>query len=257
MPETAVNDLQNGGRHIVFENDFSAKGKGIPINGLVWMNDTATMLEEARQKIEQGFTCIKFKVGALDFDAECRMIEAVRKVYNAFKLEIRLDANGAFHPDNALDQLRDLSRFDLHSIEQPIKAGQWELMEELCAKSPLKIALDEELIGLDVYTRGATLLKTIKPAYLIFKPSLLGGFSHTRAWIDLCHKHDTGWWITSALESNIGLNAIAQFTANYHVQMPQGLGTGQLYINNFSSPLVIHKAHLWYNRDMGWEQISG
>lgn len=243
--ETALLDLNNGGKRIVFKTDF-LNGKHIPINGLVWMADLDVMYNEAIAKISSGYSCIKFKVGQHDFDAECRLLEKIRSQYDAFKLEIRLDANGAFLLGDAEQQLKDLARFDIHSIEQPIKPKQWDNMAKLCQESKVDIALDEELIGVDVNNKGEALLSHIKPQYVILKPNLIGGFSVSDLWVNLCRKHNMGWWVTSALESNIGLNAIAQWVSQYDTEMPQGLGTGSLYTNNISSPLVIKNQSLEY-----------
>lgn len=250
--ESALKTLQHDDAHLLFDTDF-VKGKGIPINGLVWMDTPAAMLEQAAQKMEAGFSCIKFKVGALDFDEECRMLERFRKQYSAFRAEIRLDANGAFKTAEALEQLKELSRFDIHSIEQPIKAGQHGHMQELCARSKIAIALDEELIGVPV-SESQTLLATIRPQYLILKPTLLGGFAYSEAWIRSAESMDIGWWATSALESNIGLNAIAQWTSAMKTRIPQGLGTGSLYTNNIASPLVVKNGMLWYDVHKSWER---
>lgn len=250
--ETAWLDLQNGGVRKVFDTPFYSGMQQLPINGLVWMNNSADMLRQAQEKVEAGFGCIKFKVGALDFDEECRMLEALRKQFNAFKIEIRLDANGAFAPDTALEQLKELARFEVHSIEQPIKQGQWETMQEVCAKSKIPVALDEELIGIPVGQKGQQLLAAISPQYIILKPGLLGGFDVSRQWIELANKNNIGWWVTSALESNVGLNAIAQFTSLYKITMPQGLGTGQLYTNNFNSPLQMQNGYISYVPTKGW-----
>ena len=243
--ETALLDLKNGSKRLVFDTPF-VLGQPIPINGLVWMADLNEMYDEAISKIEQGYTCIKFKVGQHDFDAECRFLERVRSRHNAFDLEIRLDANGAFLPDEAAIQLKELSRFDIHSIEQPIQVNQWDAMARLCTESKIDIALDEELIGVDVFADGETLLTHITPKYVILKPNLIGGFTVSDKWIELCRRHAIGWWATSALESNIGLNAIAQWVSQYQTSMPQGLGTGSLYANNIDSPLSIKDQQLVY-----------
>jgi O-succinylbenzoate synthase len=224
---------------ILYNNGFTRGERTIPINGLVWMADRDTMLQSAIEKAEAGYRCIKFKVGALDFDAECRLLEAVRKRYNAFRLEIRVDANGAFGPDDALEKMRDLKRFELHSIEQPIKPGQWELMGELSARAALPIALDEELIGINPQQNALRLLKTCRPAYLVFKPTLLGGFTVAEQWISQLGSDQKGWWATSALESNIGLSAIAQWCGNDTQPIHQGLGTGRLFEENFPSQLSL------------------
>jgi o-succinylbenzoate synthase len=237
----------------IFNSAFVTGEASIPINGLVWMDNSPNMLMQVEEKIAQGYACIKLKIGALDFDEECRLLETIRKKYNAFAIEMRVDANGAFAPDTALEQLKELQRFDLHSIEQPVKQGQWEVMEELCAKSSLPIALDEELIGIDPCSDGAIMLKKIKPQFIILKPSLLGGFTRCKQWITASQQLNIGYWITSALESNIGLNAIAQFTSTLQVNIPQGLGTGQLYTNNISSPLHIANGALHYIQNKKWD----
>jgi o-succinylbenzoate synthase len=233
-------------------NNFFIAGNPIHINGLVWMNTKTEMLEEAFTKVEQGFDCIKFKVGALDFDEECRMLESFRKRYSAFKVELRLDANGGFTTEEADQKLKELSRFDIHSIEQPIRAKQPYYMNELCLKTPIPIALDEELIGVDVALEGEKLLTFIRPQYIIIKPTLIGGLAVSDCWVKHAQKQNIGWWATSALESNIGLNAIAQWCANYDLKLPQGLGTGSLYTNNTPSPLIVSKGLLKYNTHLAW-----
>jgi len=250
--DTAIRDLANGGKRMFFDGPFAEGKSSIEINGLVWMASKEEMLKQVEEKITQGFRCIKMKIGALDFDEECRMLEAIRKTYSAFQIELRVDANGAFPVSDAFSMLKDLNRFDLHSIEQPIRQGQWEEMAELCAKSPLDIALDEELLGINASMDGARMLKTISPKYLIIKPGLLGAFKVSTEWIKQAHAQNTAWWITSALESNLGLAAIAQFTSNYRNPLPQGLGTGQLYTNNFPSPLRIQQGRLDQNGSDAW-----
>ena len=245
--ETAMQDLVNGGKRIPFDTPF-VQGNSIPINGLVWMADLDDMYDEAIAKIGQGYSCIKFKVGQHDFDAECRFLERIRTLHNAFNLEIRLDANGAFLADEAAIQLKELRRFDIHSIEQPIHVNQWDDMARLCRDSKIDIALDEELIGIDVYEKGEALVNHIQPQYLILKPNLIGGFKVSDKWIELCEKHRLGWWATSALESNIGLNAIAQWVSQYETTMPQGLGTGSLYSNNIEGPLQIINRAIHYGQ---------
>lgn len=242
--ETALLDLQNGGRRIFYPGPFTDGKQEIPINGLIWMDSAEGMLKQIEAKIAQGFTCIKMKIGALDFDEECRMLEQVRKHYSAFQIELRVDANGAFPLDDALTMLKDLSRFEMHSIEQPIRQGNWEMMGKLCADSPLAIALDEELLGIDPLKEGTKMMQAIRAQYLILKPGLLGGFQVSDQWIEVARQHNTPWWITSALESNLGLAAIAQYTATKNNPLPQGLGTGQLYTNNFPSPLMIKNGFL-------------
>jgi o-succinylbenzoate synthase len=233
--ETAWLDLVNGGRRVIFENEFIS-GSKIPINGLIWMGDLDFMMNQINQKIAQGFTCIKLKVGGLDFDRECDVLEYIRKRYFKQNIEIRLDANGAFKLDDALYKLSELSKFNIQSIEQPIKANQPE-MEELCRKSPIPVALDEELIGKKTTTEKTALFQALKPRYIILKPTLLGGMASCQEWIEIAGQNGVGWWITSALESNIGLNAICQFTHRFPISIPQGLGTGGIYENNIGSPL--------------------
>jgi len=254
--ETALNDYTHGGKHIIYDTPFTSSNKPIETNGLVWMSNSKSMLNEALTKVDEGFTTIKFKVGSLDFDEECRMIEQLRKYYNSWKITIRLDANGAFANTDALEKLKELKRFDLHSIEQPIKAGQWDLMEELVSKTPIDIALDEELININVYNDADQMLKKIKPHYIILKPTLLGGFTNSDQWIKFAEKYCKGWWATSALESNIGLNAIAQWASKYKNPMPQGLGTGLLYTNNLLSPLQLQDGYLLYNPSGKWAGLE-
>lgn len=251
--EQALLDLERNGSKILFLNDFSTGKKGIPINGLVWMGDKNHMRQQVKDKIKSGYTCIKLKIGALDFEEEIALLNEVRKEYSSSDIEIRVDANGAFSKLDALEKLNRLSEFHLHSIEQPIRAGQWNEMAELCLKSPLAIALDEELIGVHDLETREKLIATIKPHYLIIKPSLVGGFFSSQDWINLAQNNSIGWWITSALESNIGLNAIAQWTAELPIQMPQGLGTGSLYTNNFESPLIIIEGKLYYQTEKNWD----
>jgi len=251
--ETAWFDLQHGGRRIIFDNDFR-RGRKIPINGLIWMGDLDFMMNQINQKIAQGFRCIKMKVGGLDFDRECDVLQYLRKRYFRDNIEIRLDANGAFKLDDALFKLTELSKFNIHSIEQPIKPGLAE-MEELCRKSPIPVALDEELVGVST-ERKESLLQHLKPQYIILKPTLHGGFSGCKEWIDIAVSQGIGWWITSALESNIGLNAICQFTASYDVQMHQGLGTGSIYQNNFESPLSVDNGFIFHDEAKEWSGIN-
>jgi O-succinylbenzoate synthase len=251
--ETALYDLISGGKRRIFDNGFSRSKASIPINGLVWMGSKEFMLEQIDQKLEQGYTCIKMKIGAINFEEECRLLEYIRRRFSSSDITIRVDANGAFTANDALQKLQQLAAYDLHSIEQPVKQGQQELMAHLCKESLLPIALDEELIGVHEPAKKLQLLETIRPQYIILKPTLVGGFRSSREWISLAEQMGIGWWITSALESNIGLNAISQFTANYNISMPQGLGTGQLYHNNIPSPLVIHQGKLHYEPTQPWE----
>lgn len=248
--ETALLDLLHGGRRMIFDNSF-LQAKPIPINGLVWMGDLDLMLQQASIKIEEGFRCIKIKVGGLNFEKECDILHYIRRKYYREEIMLRLDANGAFKTDEALFKLYDLSKFKIHSIEQPIKPKQPEL-EELCRKSPIPIALDEEMIGVSSPEAKLALLTKLKPHYIIVKPSLHGGIQGSQEWISIAESLQIGWWITSALESNIGLNAICQLTANYPVTLPQGLGTGSLYENNFESPLEVKKGEVFYNPKLAW-----
>jgi o-succinylbenzoate synthase len=248
--ETALLDLRNGGKRIIYNNSF-LQGKSIDINGLIWMGDMDFTMNQINQKIAEGFSCIKLKVGGLDFDRECDVLRYLRKRYYKDNITIRLDANGAFKIDEALFKLQELAKFEIQSIEQPIKAGQ-EVMEELCRKSPIPVALDEELIGIKKEDREA-LLARLKPQYIILKPSLHGGLSGSADWIAIAERMGIGWWITSALESNIGLNAICQFAANYPLTIPQGLGTGAIYTNNVSSPLKVSEGRIFYDGESGWD----
>lgn len=249
--ETALLDLQHGGKRIIFNNTF-IQSKPIPINGLVWMGDLDVMLQQASIKIEEGFHCIKIKVGGLNFEKECDIIHYIRKKYFRENITLRLDANGAFKVEEALYKLYDLSKYNIHSIEQPIKPGRPE-MEELCRKSPIPIAFDEELIGVDSSEDKRKLLERLKPQFIILKPTLHGGIQSTQEWITIAESLGIGWWITSALESNIGLNAICQFTASYLITLPQGLGTGQLYDDNFQSPLEVSKGEIYHNSKLSWD----
>ena len=245
--ETAFADLAHGCRMRPFPPDFT-QGKGhIKINGLIWVGPKDQMIAQVRSKIEAGFTCIKLKVGAHDFDEEVDMLRSIRSEFSRSDIELRVDANGAFSPEDALKKLDVLSKLDLHSIEQPIKAGNWEAMASLCKETPLPIALDEELIGVFEKEEKARLLQEIKPQFIVLKPSLHGAFCGTDEWISLAKEQHVGWWITSALESNIGLNAIAQWTYTQGVTMPQGLGTGQLYLNNLPSFLCLEGDRLSYD----------
>ena len=244
--ETALLNLQNGDR--LFDTAFSRGEVGIPINGLVWMGNHEEMLRRMEEKLEKGFHCIKLKIGAIDFDQELDLIKRIRDRFSFHEVELRVDANGAFPYDEALYKLELLSQYNIHSIEQPIKAGQWAYMAELCRESPLPIALDEELIGINDPAMKRHMLNIIKPRYIILKPSLHGGMMGCREWIDFARDMGIGSWITSALESNIGLNAIAQFASSVygdHITMPQGLGTGQLFTDNIPMPLEIRNDQLW------------
>ncbi|MFM7234685.1 MAG: o-succinylbenzoate synthase [Flavobacteriales bacterium] len=251
--ETTLRDMASGGAMQPFDADLK---RSIPINGLIWMSDAASMLLECREKVEAGFTTIKFKVGALDFEEELRLLQKVRSEFAERNLEIRLDANGAFTPENAVEKLDALSTFRIHSIEQPIKAGQREAMAHLIEKSPMAIALDEELIGVHALGEKQKLIGEIRPHYLVLKPTLHGGFSGCDEWVTLAEEMGIGWWATSALESNVGLNAIAQWVLTKHVTMPQGLGTGSLFSNNIQSPWVVENGFLRYDDKLRWNLKS-
>ncbi len=247
--ETALLDLKNGGKRILY-NSFYAIGKqGIPINGLVWMDTFEEMKKEVVSKLEQGFTCIKIKIGAIKFEEECALLQFIRNHPIGKDITLRLDANGAFTKDNVWQRLDALNKFNIHSIEQPIKANQIDLLKEVCKKSPIPIALDEELIGIMNEEKMEALLSTVKPHFIVLKPNLLGGINQCEKWISLAKKYNVKWWLTSALESNIGLNAIAQYAATLQTHIPQGLGTGHLYQTNFMPFTHIKSGYLW--RDMG------
>ena len=249
--ETALYEVRRKkeeGRDVLFDTSFSRGEVGIPINGLVWMGTFDEMRERIEQKLEQGFRCVKLKIGAIDFDAELELIKQIRGRFSRHEVELRVDANGAFRFDEALYKLELLSQYALHSIEQPIKAGQWANMAELCRESPLPIALDEELIGVNDPEQKRQMLNIIKPRFIILKPSLHGGMMGVREWVDIARDMGIGSWITSALESNIGLNAIAQLCSDIYgdaIKMPQGLGTGQLFTDNIPMPLEIRGDQLW------------
>jgi o-succinylbenzoate synthase len=249
--ETAFLNFKSDGLMQIFDNPFYNSRHEIAINGLVWMGEKAFMKNQILEKINAGFETIKLKIGAIKFEDELDLIHFIRSEYSQSDIGIRVDANGAFEPNTALEKLKTLTDFDLHSIEQPIKAGQIDQMADLCLKTPLPIALDEELIYNS--TKKSTLLEHIKPQYIILKPSLMGGLKGAEEWIAEAEKINAGWWITSALESNIGLNAICQFSANYPLAVPQGLGTGQLYHNNMDSPLTIQKGHIFYDKQKEWD----
>lgn len=249
--ETALMDLKNGGKSIIYPSDFTAGIRSIPVNGLIWMGDRDYMEKQIQEKIQTGYTCIKLKIGSIDFETEIDILQNLRRAYP--EIEIRLDANGAFKPDEALMKLNNLSKFSIHSIEQPIKPGQVEQMAEICKESQIPVALDEELIGLEDVKQPGKLLEHVKPAYIILKPSLLGGFVSCENWISIAREKDIGWWVTSALESNVGLNAIAQWVATLDNEMVHGLGTGKLYENNFLSPLQIREGRLYYSPEGIWD----
>ena len=232
----------------LFDSPFGRGEEGITINGLVWMGTYEEMLARLEEKLQAGFHCVKLKIGAIDFFKELDLIKRIRDVYTREQVELRVDANGGFLPENAMSQLEALAKYDIHSIEQPIKQHQWPRMAQLCRETPLPIALDEELIGVNVRSMKEALLDTIRPQYIILKPSLHGGIYGCNEWIQLADQRGIGSWITSALESNIGLNAIAHYAAKVYgpnVQMPQGLGTGQLFTDNIPMPLEIRGDQLF------------
>jgi O-succinylbenzoate synthase len=251
--ETAFASFKSDDPYILFPSEFTNGNATIPINGLVWMGSESYMKEQVEDKIEQGFSCIKLKIGAIDFEQELSLLQFIRANFTPEQIEIRVDANGAFSDGAALNKLNQLSIYQLHSIEQPIEAGQLKAMSQLCKSTPLPIALDEELIGIFTYEDKVALLAKIQPQFIILKPSLVGGFRGCAEWIALAEKHKIGWWVTSALESNIGLNAIAQWTFTKNNPMPQGLGTGSLYTNNFNCPLEVKNGQLCYNPQAIWE----
>lgn len=255
--EMALMDIRSLGKRLFYKSDFTEKKAGIPINGLVWMGTEEFMHQQIEDKLKNGFDCIKMKIGAIDFETEYKLLQSLRKRYSKETLEIRVDANGAFSLTEVYKRLEQLAKLDIHSIEQPIEQGQIEEMTKLCARTPLAIALDEELIGINDLADKQALLKAIKPQYIILKPSLVGGFQASEEWVIIAKQIGIDWWATSALESNIGLNAIAQWSAclimnnnnqaHQETTMYQGLGTGGLYTNNIEAPLEIRKGKLWMN----------
>ncbi len=249
--ETAWRDFINNGNRVIFKNKFLS-GEKIPINGLIWMGNRDFMEQQIRQKIKEGYSCFKMKIGAIDFQTELEILQFIRDHTKEKQITIRVDANGSFSPEEALRNLEKLSQLNIHSIEQPLKQGQWKHTEFLCREKIVPIALDEELIGIHGQIKKIHLLELLKPQYIVLKPSLLGGFFETAEWISLAEERNIGWWITSALESNIGLNALVQFTMENRILMEQGLGTGQLYHNNFSSPLNVKNGYIFYSPDRLW-----
>ena len=251
--EMAYQSLASSNPFLLFPSDFTKGKKSIPINGLVWMGNEAFMKQQIEEKLAEGFHCIKLKIGAINFEEELQLLRFIRQHFTPEQVEIRVDANGAFDESQALDKINQLSGFKLHSIEQPIQKNNTDRMAELCKTAPIPIALDEELIGVFSFAEKEELLLKIKPQYIILKPSFIGGFRGTKEWISLAEKHKIDWWITSALESNIGLNAIAQWTFLQQNTMPQGLGTGALYTNNFECPLEVSQGQLWYKNERNFE----
>lgn len=251
--ETAFRSLQREDPFEIFPSQFSRGEVGIPINGLIWMGDKEFMKKQISEKLKSGFSCIKMKIGAIDFHTELDLLGSVRKEFSVTDIELRVDANGAFDPEDALEKLHRLSELDLHSIEQPIKQGQWYEMARLCEVTPLPIALDEELIGVFTSEEKTKLLETIQPQFIVLKPTFIGGFKGSDHWISLAEDKGHDWWVTSALESNVGLNAISQYTFTKSSKLPQGLGTGSLYVNNIISPLKVRNGKLEYETNLQWK----
>ena len=251
--EMAFLSLKSENPFVLFPSDFSNFTKSISINGLVWMGDEAFMKTQIEDKIAQGFSCVKLKIGAIDFNKEINLLRFIRANFDENAIEIRVDGNGAFSENDALHKINQITGFKLHSIEQPIKKNHTDTMSVLCKNSQIPIALDEELIGVFSTEEKQNLLQKIRPQYIVLKPSFIGGFRGTLEWISIAEKLNIGWWITSALESNVGLNAIAQFTFLQNSIMPQGLGTGSLFTNNFDCPLTVSEGQLWYDKSKNWE----
>ena len=250
--EQALLSFKSLNSYELFPSKFTSSEDSIGINGLIWMGSETFMKNQLKEKIQAGFSTLKMKIGAIDFETELSILKSIRDEFSAEKIELRVDANGAFAPNEALEKLKRLSDFEIHSIEQPIRQGQLNEMAELCLKTPIPIALDEELIGIFEGKKKRDLLDQIKPQFIILKPSLLGGFKKCAEWIQLAEQRQIGWWITSALESNIGLNAIAQWTYTLNTKMPQGLGTGGLFTNNFECPLEVKSGRLQYTKNKAW-----
>jgi o-succinylbenzoate synthase len=251
--EMALLDLKTGGKKQLFPSAFTEGKSCIPINGLIWMGKMSYILQQIEEKINQHFSCLKLKIGALNIENELKILESVRKRFNARELELRVDANGAFEPEFAMELLKKLADLEVHSIEQPIKPGQPEAMARLCMNSPVPVALDEELSGKFTIEEKFAIIQHIHPQYLIIKPGLLGGFQEANEYVTLAREENIGWWITSALESNIGLNAIAQWTFTLGSSRFQGLGTGQLYHHNIDCPLTLEGDKLFYYPGKGWD----
>jgi o-succinylbenzoate synthase len=251
--EVAVTDFTSPNEGILYESNFTRGSSSIPINGLIWMGDKQKMFDQVKAKLEAGWSCIKLKIGAINFDDELLLIKHIRSAFSKDDVVIRVDANGAFSPTDAIRYLDQLASLDVHSIEQPISAGKPQEMARLCEESPIPVALDEELIGINMTAKKKALISLIKPHYIIIKPSLTGGFKKSEEWIAIAQSLGTDFWITSALESNIGLNAIAQWTAQRAFKGYQGLGTGQLFTNNIDSPLKISPGYLSYDPADSWD----
>lgn len=249
--ETAMAQWAANGSTMLFDTPFGRGHEGIPINGLVWMGNFGEMMSRLEEKLRFGFRCVKLKIGAIDFERELDLVRHIRERFSPQEVELRVDANGGFSPDEAMRRLEALSRYGIHSIEQPIRQRQWAEMARLCRETPLPIALDEELIGINTLEEKERLLDALRPQYIILKPSLHGGMSGAEEWVRLARARGIGSWVTSALESNVGLNAIAHFCARTYgpgISMPQGLGTGQLFEDNIPMPLTIENDRLWYSK---------
>lgn len=242
--ETAYRHLQTSS-FALWNTAFSRGEVGIPMNGLIWMGEQDYMLSQIERKIADGYKCIKIKIGAIDFEKEMSLLATIRDRYSKEEIEIRVDANGAFSVDEVMNKLDAISRYDVHSIEQPIRAGQLSALRNIVSKSPIPIALDEELIGVCNYSDKQNLIHYVRPHYIILKPSLHGGFSGCDEWIQLASEASVGWWATSALESNIGLNSIANWCATKETSIPQGLGTGQLFVENIYAPIEVRNCKVW------------
>lgn len=251
--EQAFRSLNSYDPFVLFPSNFVENEHPIAINGLIWMGDETFMHEQIETKLKEGFQCIKMKIGAIDFERELKILKSIRNSYSKEQIELRVDANGAFSPKAAIQKLEILASLDIHSIEQPIRQGNRAAMQSLCLNTPLPIALDEELIGVLEFNEKRELLERIKPQYIILKPSLIGGFKGSQEWITLAESLGINWWVTSALESNVGLNAIAQWTFTLKNTLPQGLGTGGLYTNNLDSPLKVAEGNLYYSGKSGWK----
>lgn len=251
--EQAFLSIESNDGFDLFPSKFTEGKESIPINGLIWMGDEKFMQDQISEKLAAGFSTIKMKIGAIDFETEIKLLSALREKHSYRDIVLRVDANGAFSPDNVLLKLNRLAMLGIHSIEQPIKQGQINEMKRICSKSPIPVALDEELIGVFKYEEKQMLLQNIKPQYIILKPSLIGGFKGTNEWIEIAESLNIKYWVTSALESNIGLNAISQYTYKLGLNLPQGLGTGGLFTNNMDSPLEVVDGSIRYNKNKPWK----
>ena len=247
--ESILLQIQSGKPHILFENKFSKGQSSIPINGLVWMGEKDFLIQQIENLIERGFNAIKLKISHQSFEKDVEVLRFIRTGYSSDKIEIRVDANGSFPLEKAETYLHTLAELEVHSIEQPIATRQWKDLQRLCELTPIKIALDEELIGLNHFE----ILEEVRPQCIILKPSLHGGLCKCLHWLKRAEKSSIQWWITSALESNIGLNAIAQFTAEHSIGQLHGLGTGQLFTQNIPSPLTLESQYMHYQTSKSWD----